>query len=194
MALELASPAGSGTPEVRFGYPELRVMDAANLIVSGGVVADMITADTMRALNGRFSSLAAANVAIGNAEIDTLQLAGNAVTVPVAAVGATFNGLGGLRQVLSLTLNLPAGTPAIILWAFEQEFGNSTDSAWDFSLRRGSTVLNERSNMRARTDWPSGIYFDNFVAGGVRTYSMWWNAVNSSITARPSMVVLGVKR
>ena len=134
------------------------------------------------------------DIFLGNAMADTLSIAGNAVTVPVAAVGAVVNGGGGLRQVLSLSLNLPAGTPAIILWAFEQEFGNSSDSAWDFSLRRGSTVLNARNNMRARTDWPSGIYFDNFTTGGVRTYSMWWNAVNGSITARPSMVVLGVKR
>lgn len=77
VALELASApntTGATSGSAWFGYPEMRNMDAANLIVSGGIVADMITADTMRALNGRFSSLAAANVSIGNAEIATANI------------------------------------------------------------------------------------------------------------------------
>ena len=81
MALEYFTPSASGTASIRFGYPRLRILDAYNLIVSGGMVADYITTRDIAALNGRFSSLAAANLTVGNAEIDTLQIAGNAVTV-----------------------------------------------------------------------------------------------------------------
>lgn len=134
-----------------------------------------------------------ARIRVGS--IDELYLAGNAVTVPVGATGSTFLGNNGTpREILSLTMSVPVGVPVIILWGIEQSFGNSTDSAWDFSLRRGSTVLRERINMRARTDWPSGIYYDTGSGSATRTYSIYWSAVNDSISGRASMVALGVKR
>jgi hypothetical protein len=134
-----------------------------------------------------------ARIRVGS--IDELYIAGNAVTVPVGVTGSTFLGNNGtLREILSLTMSVPVGVPVIILWGIEQSFGNSTDSAWDFSLRRGSTVLRERTNMRARTDWPSGIYYDTGSGSATRTYSIYWSAVNDSISGRASMVALGVKR
>jgi hypothetical protein len=51
---------------------------AANAITSGKIAADAITADKMAA-----NSITAANAALGNASVDTLQIAGQAVTVPV---------------------------------------------------------------------------------------------------------------
>lgn len=134
-----------------------------------------------------------ARIRVGS--IDELYIAGNAVTVPVGATGSTFLGNNGtLREILSLTISVPIGVPVIILWGIEQSFDNSTDSAWDFSLRRGSTVIRERTNMRARTDWPSGIYYDTSSPTETRTYQIYWSAVNNSISAKASMVALGVKR
>lgn len=132
---------------------------------------------------------------IRNAAINTLQLAGESVTVPVGATGQTFLGSSGtMRSILSISISVPVGTPVIIMWGIEQSFGNSSDSAWDFSLRRGTTVLRERFNMRARTDWPSGIYHDTTASTEARTYSIFWDAVNDSVSGRASMIVLGVKR
>ncbi|MGP9804026.1 hypothetical protein [Paracoccus sp. NSM] len=49
-------------------------------IVTGGVVSRHVTTDTIRAINGRFNSLSAANISVGNAEIGAAQIANAAIT------------------------------------------------------------------------------------------------------------------
>ncbi|QIR85002.1 phage tail protein [Paracoccus sp. AK26] len=92
MALELANRrvTTGDNGGAWFGYPELRVMDAANLVVAGGAVADWFSSTEVRAMLGRFSSLQAANLTVGVGEItranirelavDRIRIAGEAVT------------------------------------------------------------------------------------------------------------------
>ncbi|WP_411838566.1 hypothetical protein [Paracoccus sp. ME4] len=134
MAMELANrPAATGadTGTAGFGYPELRNMDAANLIVSGGIVADMVTTDTVRAINGRFSSLTAANVRIGTAEIDTINIKGDALYVPYLFTRAdvqvpTSNGQG--NQLLVFDRTIPDFEGGGFLASFNAYYDSTTSS------------------------------------------------------------------
>lgn len=78
--------------DVNIGDVVARALEPGSVLIEqGGVTADLITAATVRALNGYFSDLAAANVRIGSGEIgrahigqlavDTLRLADRAVSV-----------------------------------------------------------------------------------------------------------------
>lgn len=63
------------TADVEIGAPRWIVKDAGTTLIDpGGVTSDLITAETMRALNGQFASLAAANVSVGNGEIDNAKI------------------------------------------------------------------------------------------------------------------------
>ena len=196
IAFQVAANTGTTDQDIVFNNPVVTGMTGSVLIEDGAVIARHVTADTVRALNGRFSSLQAANVRIGEAEIDTLQLAGNSVIVPISAVGSTVSGgSSGLVQILSLTVNLPANTPAVILWSIEHNYvGAGGERGWDFSLRRNGSIISERTNMTLGNDWPAGIFMDNLGTAGNRVYTVWWKGANNGIQARARLVILGVKR
>ena len=196
MALELASPAGSGTPEVRFGYAELRNMDAANLIVSGGVAADMITAETMRALNGRFSSLAAANVAIGNAEIGTLEIANNAVVVPVGGKGAIISsaGEGNWRNLLTLNVPLFRAAPIAVSWAIRHYYYSGGFGAYGLRIRLNGNIIEQKDTNGLPADFPSGNAFGQGVQGANSVVLQWQGWGAAQLEAQGSMTVLGIQR
>jgi hypothetical protein len=128
MALEYFTPSASGTNSVRFGYPLLRILDAYNLIISGGAVADFITTRDLAALNARFSDLAAARIRVGDAEIDTLQIAGNAVTVQWSS-----NSFG-------LNINVPHPTK-IMVFTSARIMGTFQTHNTRYSLRRNGTEI-----------------------------------------------------
>lgn len=128
MALEYFTPSASGTNSVRFGYPLLRILDAYNLIISGGAVADFISTRDLAALNARFSDLAAARIRVGDAEIDTLQIAGNAVTVQWSS-----NSFG-------LNINVPHPTK-IMVFTSARIMGTFQTHNTRYSLRRNGAEI-----------------------------------------------------
>jgi len=78
---------------------------AANTITASNIAANTITASqiataTISAANMAANSITAANAAIANAAVDTLQIAGQAVTVPSAATSTSLT--------VNITLTLPA--------------------------------------------------------------------------------------
>lgn len=198
MALELAnSPAQTGATAggAWFGFPELRNMDAANLIVQGGVVADMITADTMRALNGRFSSLAAANVAIGNAEIGTLQIAGNAVVVPVGGKGAIVSsaGEGNWRNLLALNVPLFRAAPIAVSWAIRHYYYEGGFGAYGLRIRLNGNIIEQKEANGLPADFPSGNAFGQGLAGNNSVVLQWQGWGGLRLEAQGSMTVLGIQ-
>jgi hypothetical protein len=198
MALELAnSPAQTGASAggAWFGFPELRNMDAANLIVQGGVVADMITAETMRALNGRFSSLAAANVAIGNAEIGTLQIAGNAVVVPVGGKGAIVSsaGEGNWRNLLTLNVPLFRAAPIAVSWAIRHYYYEGGFGAYGLRIRLNGNIIEQKEANGLPADFPSGNAFGQGLAGNNSVVLQWQGWGGLRLEAQGSMTVLGIQ-
>lgn len=199
MALELANRAAAVSPDTGsawFGYPELRNMDAANLIVSGGVVADMITADTMRALNGRFSSLAAANVAIGNAEIGTLQIADNAVVVPVGGKGGIISsaGEGNWRNLLALNVPLFRAAPIAVSWAIRHYYYSGGFGAYGLRIRLNGNIIEQKDTNGLPADFPSGNAFGQGVQGNNSVVLQWQGWGAAQLEAQGSMTVLGIQR
>ncbi|RWR14260.1 phage tail tip fiber protein [Paenirhodobacter populi] len=169
--------------------------------IAGGLSRVVVQADRFALTDGagRFFPFVVANgrvwidsAYIREASIQTLMLAGNAVTVPVSAAGVRLLGGGGLRSLVNITMDLPAGTPALIFWSIEQSY--SALRAWDLQIKRNNWIMKERLNMNYGTDWPSGQVMDWDTSGGWRTYSLMWNAANQQVSAIGSLVILGVKR
>ncbi|SEU03405.1 hypothetical protein [Paracoccus homiensis] len=89
--VELNIDRDASTGNARFGDSVVRAKrEGSVLITPGGITAPLITAETMRALNGQFVTLDSANISVGNGEIvtahiknlavDRLKLADGAVT------------------------------------------------------------------------------------------------------------------
>jgi hypothetical protein len=127
---EITIPAGAVAAEIQViswddtamtgwsvatNFSVVRKMTGATLITPDGITAELISAATMRALNGQFSSLEAANVRLGTAEIDTLNVAGNAITVPsVGSAGAEVRLTGTSESGLVSTSLNRQGAPTLI--------------------------------------------------------------------------------
>lgn len=124
--------------------------------------------------------------------INTVDLAPNAAAVLASATGVTVSGGGTFGPIVSVTVDLPVGTPVLLVWSIRH--GYSSLVAWYTGLSRDGIVLEQRFNMQYGTDFPSGQYVDDDGSGGVRTYSLDWRGQNGNITAIGSLSVLGVKR
>ncbi len=154
----------------------IRKAAGSTLLLPGSVTSDLVTASTVRALLGQFASLEAANLRVGHAEIDTLQLRGNAVTIPVSADGNStirLSASSGERNLMSVSLNRQ-GAPTFILVTV-QIAGYVDQAIASFRLYRNGNRL---------TAWPgvSGIdgvqssvsfaYLDETLGTGSTTYQL----------------------
>ena len=85
---------------------------ATGAIVADGIAAGAVTADAMAA-----NSITAGNAAIGTAAVDTLQIAGNAVTqaVSVTTPTQTLISSTSYTTVASTSMSL-SGTQPILVW------------------------------------------------------------------------------
>lgn len=111
---------------------------------AGAVTTKHVTADTMRALNGRFASLAAANVTLGNAEVDTLHVRGQAIRASVSGTASTAVSLaaGNDSTVLSVALGRE-GYKTFITATAQIDGASGGAAAVLFSLWRGTVKLVE---------------------------------------------------
>lgn len=214
MALELANRrvTTGDNGGAWFGYPELRVMDAANLIVSGGIVADYISSAEMRAILGRFSSLEAANIRVGNAEIksanigegevDTLNIRGDAVIVPPQeSLGNTLTGTGGWRNgVNSLNLTLNQSGRVFITWFGALTYFDRQKQALGIRLAINGSVVwtrltgNPPGDAGIETDWISMGWGRSLGAGSHTIRIDWWGGNSNVALIQRELLILGVKR
>lgn len=195
-----------------FGYPELRVMDAANLIVAGGAVADWFSANEVRAMLGQFSSLAAANIRvgageiksanIGEAEVDTLNIKGDAVIVPPQqSLSTTLTGTGGWRNgVNSLNLTLNQSGRVFIMWFGALTYFQRQSQALGLRLAINGTVVWSRltgdppGDRGIETDWISMGWGRSLSAGSHTVRIDWWGGNSNIALIQRELLILGVKR
>lgn len=113
---------------------------------------------------------------IGEADIDTLKIAGNAITVPVSASASNelrINDAAGEVTIASVTLNR-AGAPTLI-WASCQIGGYVTQALGNFRLYRGSTLLETFPSVSGNRGTQTSAAFswrDNDLGTGNTTYSL----------------------
>lgn len=102
-----------------------------NRLITGTFDATrMITTPHIRAVLGRFVSLSAAGLTVGNAEIDTLQLAGNSVTQQWSANQST------------LRINL-AHAARCLVFTFARIMGTFATHSTRYRLHRNDAIVDE---------------------------------------------------
>lgn len=210
----VVAPAGARRAKVRLAVYDgnetavgfssiscIRKRTGNTLITPGGVTADLITSQTMRALNGEFVNLAAANIRVGNAEIDTLQLAGESVTIPASQTQASTvsgNGSGNwTNSVNVVSINMPQSGSVVILWNGFHRYTNQQNRGYGIRLRIDGAVEWERQTPDSSTvgeDWPAMSWRFNLSAGS-HTIRIDWNAQDASLELRDrTLIVMGTMR
>lgn len=107
----------------------------ADLIATNAVVADAILADAVTADKLAANSVTAANAAIANAAVDTLQIAGNAVTLASSAEQTTQTSFTATSKTNVLTLSMTtSGTqPLLVSGVLTASGATSVASPGDYS-------------------------------------------------------------
>ena len=132
--------------------------------------------------------------------MDTLQIKGNAVTVPTTSVGGTFAGTGSLLTLTSVTMDLEVVGDVVLWWSIEQDY--SGGGGWKLQITRTQvstgavTVMLQRTGdwMGATNDYPSGSCMADDIPAGDFVYRLRWAANTSNLLAKGTLVVMGAKR
>jgi len=130
----------------------------------------------------------------GDAYVDTLQIKGNAVTVPVTSISGSVLGDGTLIYMTKATISLDQPGD-VALWFSIQQGYSSGGAPWKFKItRNGNTVLSREAWMTALNDYPSGMILDESLPAGEHTYRFYWGGKNSNVGASVRLFAMGVKR
>ena len=165
---------------------------AANTITASNIVANTITATqiaaaTITATNMAANSITAGNAAIANAAVNTLQLAGQSVTIPSAS---SASGLGA-----SVTVVLDSSYPVQIIAVFNYAAWGQIASY--YSLKRNGTIIKTITGYANYDLWAGNSPFvlatiDN-PGAGTFTYTVDKSGAISSV-ADSTITVLAIKR
>ncbi|MCI2214170.1 hypothetical protein, partial [Pseudosulfitobacter pseudonitzschiae] len=137
---------------------------------------------------------------ISNLMVDTLQIAGNAVTVPVINYGSgTKVGNGAWQSLAFLIVDMPvAGQNVALLWNISQGYTSGTPT-WGFRLRKEApgvaiSTLYSREGMTFGNDYPSGTILATGLPAGPNYFHLEWKGQNSGIQAEAVVTGIGVAR
>lgn len=178
------------------------VIDGITLSNSGGTLRiETAGVDTpqiadLAVTNAKIENATITGAKIGTAEIDTLLIAGDAVTVPASATGGTNTGDGSWQAATSVTITLSVTADVLINWSFEQGYPAGSAPDWGYRVKRGTTTLKSREGMAAVNDAPSGAFLNTSVAAGTHTFYLEWKGEpnGQTITSTGSITVVGVQR
>lgn len=166
---------------------------AALTITSGVIAADAITGAKIAA-----GAIIAGDGIIANAAVETLQLAGQAVTIPVGAYTAgTSTQTGGDWTTAQSATITSTGAPIMIMCSGIFVNGSAAYSM-HFRVRRGSTTIWYVNNAFAATHiGPMTVAIEDTPGPGSVTYTFQYYPVcpacSNAMTAR-SITLLEVKR
>ena len=173
--------------------------------------ADVTSANTAAAIAGQgiFATapkLTSGNIStyISNLAVDTLQIAGNAVTVPdyaessqysrsSAASGWSYSVFGsGTRPTISLGVT----SPVLIVWMAEQGYALGASPRWAWRVTKNGSVVDSRTSpMYGQTDQPSGCFLVSCSAGtNYFDFDWYGDAQQGSITAVVKMWVMAAQK
>lgn len=143
------------------------------------------------------------NAMIGTAAINTLEIAGNAVTVASGATGGSVSLTNSYQLATSLSLDYSTNAPGrtlILLNGYAQGNGSGTSPfSVNFDLRiNGSSVRSSADSIS--NDWgtsPTMTYIDSSMGTGVHTISAYAKTQQSGTNATASginLIAIGLKR
>ena len=158
------------------------VIDGSN-IKTGTITSSQLTT-TSAVITGtaQIANAIITGAKIGNLEVDTLQIANNAVTIPVnsyAAASVNVPSTTTETTVATLTISRAAGYATRLGFSALGAASSTTATAVNYTLYRGTTSLFTFSsthfavNSDPNTLTPvSMVFWDNDTAGGSTTYSI----------------------
>ena len=105
----------------------------ASQIAANTITASQIAANTISSTNMAANSITAGNAAIANATVDTLKIAGNAVTVPIyTQLSSNFSTTSSLSNYTVLSASMDTGgQPVVVFYNFlSQDTNPSTTNSF----------------------------------------------------------------
>jgi hypothetical protein len=174
---------------------------AAGTITATEIAASTITAakmvtGTITAASGILADAVITTAKIGTAQVDTLQIAGNAVTVPIAAVSST--------NTVSVSVTLSAGNNVLITGYVATSYptaivGPSRNLYINYSGASGSGTVNTVANVYNSLDIGYNVWSATPVSGiftattsGSHTFTI--TTSNNSTGGGSAIQVIGMKR
>lgn len=166
-------------------------------IYTGILTAEQVNTSGFTAQEANIANAAITNSKIGTAEVSTLSIAGNAVTVPVASFTKDDISVGGYTLVQSVNID-SGGNPVVIFIngnAHNMYYGNVNvslryDGVEILNYLAGSTLRILSSDLILNISGACTHTPEN----GVHTYSVYVAAGASAIVSNRSLICLGVKR
>ncbi len=157
--VSLSDPAGGSVSTAR--------ISANNIILDGSVTANKLSVTDLSAISAN----------LGTIQVDTLNIAGQAVTVPASAntdyLGAVYT---APTQLISLTMTRRAGVGTFIGFAVSANNNQSNNGTWTsivFDVKRGGTIIKSfHQGYTAARISPYFAFYDPDTAGGATTYTV----------------------
>jgi hypothetical protein len=149
-----------------------------------------------RTVNGAYippgvhaQDLYVARANIGDLQVDTLKVAGNAITVPSFSTGSSRVGNGSFASASVAYINLGNSYADVyIWWAVNQGYGSGPRNWGYYITDNGSSVV-YRDGMSFGNDYPSGMQKISNVNGS-RTITFFWKGQDSTLSAQVSLQIL----
>lgn len=172
----------------------------ASNIAANTITSSQIAAATISAANMAANSITAGNAAIANAAVNTLQIAGNAVTVPAGALLASSTTIaGGGVTLLSVGVD-SAAQPVYISSVLNITNSSPINSGIiNISIRRNGSDLIVYNVVIGVND--TGViplaFFDSSPGSGTNTYSIYGvssSGNNLAIGGKCTLFAIGTKR
>lgn len=193
----IVNTSGQGNLTPFIVYPTSR--NVSGTIVPAGVYAEnlfvtMANIAQLRVDTAHIADAAITFAKIGTAEVGTLKIEGNAVTIPVSGQSGNIIGNGSYQSMVNISLNLPFQSDVLLFWSVKQGYA-STVPTWGYQLRSSSGLIyDQRSGMVFGADQPSGQSLLLNQAAGSFSAQLRWIGENGNISGIGSLTVLVVQR
>jgi hypothetical protein len=169
-----------------------------NKLAAGAVTANEIAANTITAAKMVAGTITSASAILATAAVETLTVAGNAITAPASAYSNA--GVGALAGVdtnaLSVTVTT-TGQPIFICGFFTAVYGGGGTASVALKLKRGSTTLATttiQSLLSGAQGEGTGMGFSDQPAAGTYTYYLVGNPSADSTLYECSLYQVETKR
>lgn len=181
----------------------------AGVLYTNSVIADKIATGTLTADKFASKTITAASGVIGDLAVDTLQIAAQAVTIPVAAYTEGLIEISDSLPIAYTTVQTASitssGAPVLVMCGAVLQFRSGYEGyGIAAEVRRGSTVVWSgiavaMSRMTSAGDQQTvSIAFTDTPGAGSHTYTLLFNAAYNVFTVRNayrrSIVLLEVKK
>ncbi|MBM2322658.1 MULTISPECIES: hypothetical protein [Marivita] len=166
---------------------------ADDILLDGSVTALHIDVESLAADTIFTHFLTVAGSAFMNdLEVNTLQIKGNAVTIPVAqTITTNTSGSGSYKEIQWLNHTLDFAGEILVIWNGAASYATG-DTSTAYQIRIDGSPVVTRGGLFAN-DYPTIMYSGSFPAG-TRRIAIWFSANSTVTVSSRTLSILGVKR